>query len=84
MVLVSFSHLPTHFVLVVAELLSCVRLCATLRTVAHQAPLSMGYPRQEYWGGLPVPLAEDRPNPGIFPIQGSDLQLLDGRYSFPF
>ena len=39
-------------------LLSCfsrVRLCATLRTAAHQAPLSTGFSRQEYWSGLPFP-----------------------------
>ena len=34
---------------------SRVRLCATLWTVAHQAPLSTGYSRQEYWIGLPFP-----------------------------
>ena len=33
--------------------LSCVQLFATPWTVAHQAPLSMGFPRQEYWSGLP-------------------------------
>ena len=36
-----------------AELLSCIQLFATLWTIAHQAPLSMGFPRQEYWTGLP-------------------------------
>ena len=34
-------------------------------TVAHQAPLSMGFPRQEYWSGLPFPPPGDLPNPGI-------------------
>ena len=34
---------------------SHVRLCATLWTAAHQAPLSMGFSRQEYWSGLPFP-----------------------------
>ena len=33
--------------------------------VACQAPLSMGHPRQEYWGGLPFPSPEDLPDPGI-------------------
>ena len=32
-------------------------------TVAHQAPLSMGFPRQEYWDGLPFPSPWDHPNP---------------------
>ena len=34
---------------------SCVRLCATLETAAHQAPLSLEFSRKEYWSGLPVP-----------------------------
>ena len=34
-------------------------------TVAHQAPLSMGFPRQEYWNGLPFPFPGDLLNPGI-------------------
>ena len=44
-------------------------------TVAHQAPLSMGFSRQEYWGGLPFPSPEGLPNPGIkprFPVLQSD------------
>ena len=45
---------------------SSVRLFTTPRTVARQAPLSMGFPRQEYWSGLPFP------SPGIFPTQGSN------------
>ena len=36
-------------------------------TVAHQALLSMGFSRQEYWSRLPFPSAEDLPNPGIEP-----------------
>ena len=34
-------------------------------TVARQAPLSMGFPRQEYWSGLPFPSPGDLPDPGI-------------------
>ena len=34
-------------------------------TVACQAPLSMGFPRQEYWSGLPFPSSGDLPDPGI-------------------
>ena len=34
---------------------SHVRLCATAQTAAHQAPLSLGFSRQEYWSGLPFP-----------------------------
>ena len=47
--------------------LSCVGLFATLWSVAHQAPLSMEFPRQEYWSGLPCPSPGDFPNPGIKP-----------------
>ena len=36
-------------------------------TVAHQAPLPMGFPRQEYWSGLPFPLPGDLPNLGMEP-----------------
>ena len=44
---------------------SHVQICATLWTVACQAPLSMGFSRQEYWSGLPRPLPGDPSNPGI-------------------
>ena len=47
--------------------LSCVRLFVTPWTEVHQAPLSMGFPRQEYWCGLPFPSPEGLPNPGIKP-----------------
>ena len=40
---------------------------ATPRTVACQAPLSMGFPRLEYWSGLPFPSPRDLPDPGIEP-----------------
>ena len=36
-------------------------------TIAHQAPLSMGFSRQEYWSGLPCPPTGDLPDPGIEP-----------------
>ena len=42
-----------------------VQLFATLWTVAHQAPLSMGFYKSEYWSGLPWPPPGDLPNPGI-------------------
>ena len=47
--------------------LSHVRLFATLWTIAHQAPPSMEFPRQEYWSGLPFPSLGDLPDPGIKP-----------------
>ena len=50
-----------------AQLLSSVRLCATPWTVAWEASLSMKFPRQEYWSGLPFPPLGDLPNPGTEP-----------------
>ena len=47
--------------------LSRIRLFATPWTVACQALLSMGFPRQKYWSGLPVPSPGDLPDPGIEP-----------------
>ena len=45
---------------------SPVRLFVTL-SVAHQAPLSMEFLRQEYWSGLPFPSPGDLPDPGVKP-----------------
>ena len=50
-----------------AKLLSCVRFFVIPRTVANQAPLSMGFLQQEYWSGLPCLFLQ-----GIFPAQGSN------------
>ena len=47
--------------------LSCVRLFVTPCTIACQAPLSMGFSRQEYWSGLTFPPPGDLPDPGIEP-----------------
>ena len=44
-----------------------IRFFATPLTVAHQAPLSMEFSRQEYWNGLPYPSPGDLPDPGIEP-----------------
>ena len=50
------------------QLLSCGQLFVTPWRVVHQAPLSMGFPGQEYWSGLPFPSPRDLPdslNPGL-------------------
>ena len=47
---------------------SCVGLFATLWTVAHQAPVSMGFSWQEYWSGLPFSSPGDLPHPGVKPM----------------
>ena len=55
---------------------SCVQPFVTLWTVAHQAPLSVGFSRQEYWSGLPFP------PPGVFPVPVIDplSPALTGRF----
>ena len=50
-----------------SQLFSRVQCFATLWTVAHHAPLSMGLSRQEYWSGLPFPSPGALPDPGIEP-----------------
>ena len=47
---------------------SCVRLFMTLWIIARQAPLSMGFSRQEYWSGLSCPPPGNLPDPGIEPV----------------
>ena len=51
----------------VCSLLSCVRLSATPWTLAHQAPLSIGFSRHKYWSGLPFSSLGDLPDPGVKP-----------------
>ena len=62
-------------------MLSHVWLFATPWTIAHQAPLSMGFPRQEYWSGLPLPSPGDLPDPGTEP--GSPVLHADSLPSEP-
>jgi len=50
-----------------AHLFNHVQLFATPWTLAHQVPLSMVFPRQEYWSGLPFPPPGDLPNPRMEP-----------------
>ena len=56
-------------------------LFATLWTVAGQAPLSMGFSRQEYWSGLPCPPPGDLPNPGIQPASLMSPALTSGFFT---
>ena len=56
-----------QLVVVVVWSLSHINSFATPWTIAHQAPLSIGFPRQEYWGGLPFPSSGNLPDPGIEP-----------------
>ena len=57
---------------------TCMRVCSVLSnsvvtpwTVARQAPLSVGFSRQEYWSGLPIPTPGNFPNPGVKPATES-------------
>ena len=50
------------------QLLSSVQLFGTPWTIARQSPLLMGFPRQEYWNGLPFPSPGDLPDPEIKPV----------------
>ena len=58
-----YKYLCMNFMLY--QLLSHVQLFATPWTVAHQAPLSRGFSRQEYWNGLPFPSPGGLSNPGM-------------------
>ena len=65
-------------------MLSGVGLSATPGTVARQAPLSLGFSRQEYWSGLPFSSPGDLPDPGIepaSPASQADSSLLSRRGS---
>ena len=56
-----------HDSLIHMQYLNCVWLFVAPWTVAHQAPRSMGFSRQEYWSGLPFPTSGDLPNSRIEP-----------------
>ena len=57
-------------------MLSRVLLYETPWTIAYQAPLSMVFPRQEYWSGMPFP------SPGVFLTQGLNLDFLHWQVIF--
>ena len=49
------KHYNFTYMLLLLSRFSLVRLCVTPQTEAHQAPLSLGFSRQEHWSGLPLP-----------------------------
>ena len=57
--------------------LSCVQLFVTPWTAAHQAPPSMGFSRQEYWSGVPLPSPKISPTDGHFTRLGSVTGILN-------
>ena len=61
--------------------LSCAQLFVTLWTVANQAPLSMGFPRQEYWSGLPFSPPRDLLEPRIKPMSPVSPALVGGLFT---
>ena len=69
---------------VCVSMLSHVRLFTTPQTVAHQAPLSVGFSRQEYWSGLPCPPPGDLPDPGIKTLSLASPALAGGFFLFFF
>ena len=78
----SLCPVPTSLIhSVCAQLLRCIQLIVTLWTVAHQAPLPMGFSRQEYWSGLPCPPPGDLLNPGIKPTSLTSPALTGGFFT---
>ena len=80
------SHLD-QFLILTTKLLHWKNVCSVTSvksvsaipwTVARQAPLSLGFSRQEYWSGLPYPSPGDLPNPGIKPISWASPELQAG------
>ena len=69
----SYTWVQSHF--------SHVQLFVTLCTVAHQAPLSMGFPRQEYWSRLPFHSPGELPGPGIKPTSLRSLAVSGGLFT---
>ena len=65
-------------ILCTKSLQSCLTLCDPM-DLAHQAPLSMGFSRQECWSRMPCPCPEDLPKPGIEPVSLTSLALA-GRF----
>ena len=60
---------------------SCVQLFTTLRTIAYQAPLSMGFSRQEHWSVLSFPPPRDLPDLGIEPTSPASPALAGGFFT---
>ena len=65
--MINLKHSEYGDVVVIVQRLSHVRLSATPWAADHQVHLSVGFPRQEYWGGLPFLFPGDLPNPRFKP-----------------
>ena len=64
-----------------AQSLSHVQLFVTPWTVAHQAPLSMGYSRPEHWSGLPFPSPVNLPDLGLEPVSLTSPAVAGGMFT---
>ena len=60
---------------------ACTQSCLTSWTLARQVPLSMGFSRQEYWSGLPLPPAGNFPNPETEPVSLASPALAGGFFT---
>ena len=69
------------YVCIHAQLLSNIRFFVTPWTTACQAPLYMGFSRQEYWSGLPLPPPGNLPDPGIKPESPASPALSGGFFN---
>ena len=77
----SWQRHLTALAFVLISCFSCVWLFATLWTIIRQAPLSIGFSRQEYWSGLPCPRPGDLPDPGIKPMSLTSPALAGGFFT---
>ena len=78
---VQFSAPSLQLPTCVPSRFSRVLLFLSLWTIAFQAPLSMGFSRQEYWNGLPCPPPGDLPDPGIKPSSLTSPALAGGFFT---
>ena len=80
---IDFSIHMYHSLYYVPCVCVCVFMCCvqSCLTVALQAPLSMGFPRQEYWSGLPFPPPGDLPDKSIKPISPAAPTLASGFFT---
>ena len=76
-----FLDLMMSLLMCVLSRFSHVQLFATVLIVACQAPMSLGFSRQEYWKGLPCPPPRNLPDPGIEPESFMSPALAGGFFS---
>ena len=80
----SSSFPKTKTIVLLGHACKAVQSCPTLEipwNIAPQAPLSMGFSRQEHWSGLPCPPPRDLPNPGVKPASLTSPALADGFFT---